>query len=73
MSVLEQQRDCDEHEVKDEHGEAEALAHLPVEAGDGRDDEKKHEEEDGDGADHADAVDLHRLAVDDAVQQPRHW
>lgn len=73
MSVLEQQRDGDEHEVEDEHGEAEALVHLPVEAGDGHDDEQEHEEEDGDGADHADAVDLHRLAVDDAVQQPRHW
>lgn len=68
VSVLEQQWDGHEHEVQDEHGEAETLVHLPVEAGDGHDDEDQHEEEDGDGTHHADTVHLHGLSVDDAVQ-----
>lgn len=67
VAVLEQQRDGDEHKVQDEHGEAQALVHLPVEAGDGHDDEDEHEEKDGDGAHHADTVHFYRFAVDDAV------
>lgn len=37
-----------EHEVQQEHGEAETLIHAPAEARNGHDDEKQHHEEDGD-------------------------
>lgn len=61
-----------EHEVQQEHGEPETLIHPPAETGDRHDDEEQHHEEDGDGADHPMTVHLHRLAVDDAVEQPGH-
>ena len=37
-----------EHEVQQEHGEAETLIHAPAEAGNRHDDEEQHHEEDGD-------------------------
>lgn len=71
--VLEAKAHGHKHEVQQEHGEAEALVHLPVEAGDGHDDEQEHHEQDGDTAHHAHGVHFHGLAVDDAVQQPGDW
>lgn len=42
--VLEHQRDGDEDEVEEEHGEPEALVHPPLETGDAQDDEQQHTE-----------------------------
>lgn len=42
--VLEHQRDGDEDEVEEEHGEPEALVHPPLETGDAQDDEQQHAE-----------------------------
>lgn len=67
LLVLEHERHGHEDKVEEEHAEAQAPVHLPVEAGDGHDDEDQHHEEDGDRAHHADGVDLHRLPVDDGV------
>lgn len=70
--VLEAEADGHEDEVQQEHGEAEALVHLPVEAGDRHDDEQQHHEEYRYAAHHALRAHFHRLSVEDSVQQPRH-
>ncbi|KAK1136288.1 hypothetical protein K0M31_000852 [Melipona bicolor] len=70
--VLEHQRDGDEDEVEEEHGEPESFVHPPLETGDAKDHERQHAEEDRYAAHHAHRVHLHGFSVDQAVQQPRY-
>lgn len=70
VAVLEAEADPHEHEVQEEHGEAEASVHLPPEAGDADDDKDEHSKQQHDAADHALGIDSHRLPVDEPVQEP---
>lgn len=67
VPVFQAQTDSNENEVQHEHGEAEALVHLPPEAGDAEDDEQQHGEEQDYAADHTLGVDLDGRAVDQPV------
>jgi len=71
-AILQHHAEHEEHEVQDEHGEAQLSAHPPAADGDGDDDEEEHEEEQHDGAEQAVGLDGHRLAVvQQSVYEPR--
>lgn len=72
--VLQHDTDHKEHEVKQEHEEAEQLAHFPPAHGDRDDDKEKHEEEQHDGTEQAITAHHHWLqVVEERVDQPREW
>lgn len=71
-SDLQQHAEDEEHEVQDEHGEAQLSAHPPATGGDGDDDEEQHEEEQHNGAEQAVGADGNGLPfVQQDEQEPR--
>lgn len=71
-AIFQHHAENQENEVKQEHGGAQRLVHLPVTGRDGNDDKEKHDEEQHDRAEEPVAADGDRgQAVDGRVHQPR--
>lgn len=73
ISVFEHKWYSHEYKVKQEHGETKSSVHLPSEAGNRHDDKNEHHEKNCYRTHHSHWIHFHRLPVDNAVQQPRHW
>lgn len=71
-AIFQHHAENQENEVKQEHGGAQRLVHLPVTGRDGDDDKEKHDKEQHDCTEEPVTADGHRSqAVDGWVQQPR--
>lgn len=58
-AIFQHHAENQENEVKQEHGGAQCLIHLPVTGGDGNDDNEKHDKEQHDGTEEPIAADGH--------------
>lgn len=56
-AILQHHAENQENEVKQEHGGAQSLVHLPVTGCDGNDDKEKHDEEQHNGTEESVAAD----------------
>ena len=68
---FEDERSGEENKVEEEHCDAEGLVHSPSETGDAQHDEAQHAEQHQHRAGHSRAVDRHRRAEGDRIEEPR--